>query len=365
MEMSYRKSGLTIAAGICWILAGLLHLIGFCAGGSGGSGAIVVVFGIISAIMMVVSGIMLFLGDLRVLMITSIVLGVELAVLAIFTLFILVHGIIVLLFLAFIAFAIGFICLGISTSKMNRGIDIASSWIAPIVSYAIGMVMFLITALTATSMISYTAFIGRIVTGQLLGGIFLLFGPVLAAIILTGIDMHKSQHDVTYGSSYRIHPQMYAGINPYRQQGNMYYGQQVNPYYGQQANPYYGQQANPYYGQQVNPYHGQQMNPYYGQQANPYYGQQVNPYYGQQPAYGRNRGYAHHNQQPAYNRQRSVYVPSHRSSGQVVSYQQPVRRQHSSHSSGRSYNGSSRGSSYYLPAPRNRNGMPTPVRRLG
>ena len=317
MEMSYRKSGLTIAAGICWILAGLLHLIGFCAGGSGGSGAIVVVFGIISAIMMVVSGIMLFLGDLRVLMITSIVLGVELAILSIFTLFILVHGIIVLLFLAFIAFAIGFICLGISTSKMNRGIDIASSWIAPIVSYAIGMVMFLITALTATSMISYTAFIGRIVTGQLLGGIFLLFGPVLAAIILTGIDMHKSQHDVTYGSSYRIHPQMYAGINPYRQQGNMYYGQQVNPYYGQQ------------------------------------------------PAYGRNRGYAHHNQQPAYNRQRSVYVPSHRSSGQVVSYQQPVRRQHSSHSSGRSYNGSSRGSSYYLPAPRNRNGMPTPVRRLG
>ena len=317
MEMSYRKSGLTIAAGICWILAGLLHLIGFCAGGSGGSGAIVVVFGIISAIMMVVSGIMLFLGDLRVLMITSIVLGVELAILSIFTLFILVHGIIVLLFLAFIAFAIGFICLGISTSKMNRGIDIASSWIAPIVSYAIGMVMFLITALTATSMISYTAFIGRIVTGQLLGGIFLLFGPVLAAIILTGIDMHKSQHDVTYGSSYRIHPQMYAGINPYRQQGNMYYGQQVNPYYGQQ------------------------------------------------PAYGRNRGYAHHNQKPAYNRQRSVYVPSHRSSGQVVSYQQPVRRQHSSHSSGRSYNGSSRGSSYYLPAPRNRNGMPTPVRRLG
>jgi hypothetical protein len=272
MEMSYRKSGLTIAAGICWILAGLLHLIGFCAGGSGGSGAIVVVFGIISAIMMVVSGIMLFLGDLRILMITSIVLGVELAILSIFTLFILVHGIIVLLFLAFIAFAIGFICLGISTSKMNRGIDIASSWIAPIVSYAIGMVMFLITALTATSMISYTAFIGRIVTGQLLGGIFLLFGPVLAAIILTGIDMHKSQHDVTYGSSYRIHPQMYAGINPYRQQGNMYYGQQVNPYYGQQ------------------------------------------------PAYGRNRGYAHHNQQPAYNRQRSVYVPSHRSSGQVVSY---------------------------------------------
>ena len=281
--MNYKRGVFNITAGICWIIAGLIHAIAFISGSvnmvyaGDGLSSLMVVFGILSSIMMIISGITIMMGEIRVMMATSLALGIELTILSLIFCSVLIHGLIVLLMLAFVAFAVSFFLLAVAARRTKNDDAIGTTWIGAIVAYGAGILLILITAFSLAGISGLSRYLGGIVTGRIIGSLFLICGPTISAIIFTGIDMNKSQNDGYYTVSYFRHNYNYNYVRRTPNVSSPYdyrpVNEPVNYIYQPAPVNYYPQNYyRPARPQRVNSYRPAQPRQYYGNgQAQPRY----------------------------------------------------------------------------------------------
>ena len=293
-----KQNGFNIAAGIFWIISALIHGWFYIIGAKESLGkdakgmvTVLIVFGVIVSILMLFTGISLFLGEVGFLKGSSIFFGVVYCIFALIFCAALKHISIAMIMVSLIFFAVAYFIQTGTAGKLGHRYDIGSGWIASFIFYLLGMILLIVAFVALINAANVggrmNGYIGEL-TNSMVGYMIMLLSPTALAFLFTGIYMRRRQQDngfiqapvymqvvapvqAVYGGyvqpvpnagqpvyGYQQVPQFVAGRQAYGQQ---VYGQQV---YGQQA---YGQQA---YGQQA---YGQQA---YGQQA---YGQQA---YGQQ-----------------------------------------------------------------------------------
>ena len=281
-----RQNGFGIAAGILWILAACAHgwfyFSGMFADSADKNGLVIIfmLLGIATSILMLIAGILLMMGQVSFLSVSSMIIGIILClfglvcVLASFTL-----PVFFLITLAFALCGVGFILQFNSARKANRGLPLGSSWFTPMIFYGIGMLMLIIFAFVGVkSMLGYSGLgryatiggYGGIISRSLTAATFIICGPTMIAVVLTGLFLHKRE----FGAGFSARPAQPGYGAPGYQQAYGGYPQ------GQQAYGGYQQQAYGGYPQGQQAYGGYQQ----GQQAYGGYqqGQQVYGGYQQQ-----------------------------------------------------------------------------------
>ena len=366
MGSNARQNGFGIAAGILWIIAACTHgwfyFTGMFAEGGDKNGLVIIflLLGIAMSILMLIAGILLLMGQVGFLSASSMIIGITLCLFGLIC--ILAAFMLPIFFLITLAFAlcgVGFILQFNTARKVNRGFPLGSSWFTPMIFYGIGMLMLIIFAFVGIkSMFSYTG-LGRfgyiggysgIATRGLTAATFIICGPTMIAVVLTGLFLHKRE----FGAGFSARPaQPGYGAPGYQQAyGGYPQGQQAYGGYQQQAYGGYpqGQQAYGGYPQGQQAYGGYQQQ---GQQAYGGYqqGQQAYGGYQQgQQAYG---GYQQGQQAyGGYQQDQQAYGGYQQGQQAYSGYQQQSQQAYGGYqqeSAQDVYQGSVEASSYYQP----------------
>ena len=213
MYSNEKRNGFGLAAGIILMISAILHgwLFITAVSTSGRvidsrpyAGAVVLIcciFGIVTAVLFMIMGIILVLGESRLLMGFYLTLGILCATAG--TLLLTAIGANTRFLIA--AFGLGFystafFILSSETRKLERTGKASTSWYLPIIYYGIGTMIWLVfSIITITTGKSEGARRGG---GYIMVLVFVVFGSVLVSIIMSGLYIHKRSVEASFRQEY-------------------------------------------------------------------------------------------------------------------------------------------------------------------
>ena len=154
MNNNVKQNGFNIVAGILWILGAIAHgwfyITGIVNSHDVGSNILVLgvlIFGIITAVLMLIAGIILLTGEVGFLSVSSLIIAIMLTLDGVlFGIAGFASATVFLVAVAFIMCSVAFYVLFSAARKVNRGYDLGSLWFIPMIFYGIGIIFLIIFA---------------------------------------------------------------------------------------------------------------------------------------------------------------------------------------------------------------------------